>query len=204
MKLLGMLDSPYARRVAVSLALYDIRFEHESISVFSQFDTFSKTNPVVKAPTLVLDSGIVLMDSSLILNYVEDSVNESLKLMPQTSAKREQAYSILGFALAACEKAIQYVYEYHVRPEEKRYQAWVDRITQQLISACHEWNKALDIYLRHDDRRIDQVMVTTAVVWTCIHKKIPGVVDINAYPHIQALTQKLEQLPAFQQYPYVD
>ena len=28
MKLIGMLDSPYVRRVAVSLALYGVEFEH--------------------------------------------------------------------------------------------------------------------------------------------------------------------------------
>lgn len=204
MKLVGMLDSPYARRVAVSLAFYDIGFEHQSLSVFRQFDAFSTINPSVKAPTMVLDNGAILMDSSLILNYLEDKVNTSLKLMPQTAIQREQAYCILGFALAACEKAIQLVYEYNVRPEDKRYQPWVDRITQQLLGGCHEWNKLLAIYLQNQPEKIDQVMITTAVVWTTIRHKIPDVINPLAYPHIQTLTEKLEQCPEFQQYPYAE
>ena len=57
MRLIGMLDSPYVRRVAISLQLLDLRFEHASISVFRQFDAFAAINPVVKAPTLVADDG---------------------------------------------------------------------------------------------------------------------------------------------------
>ena len=66
MKLIGMLDSPYVRRVAISLQLLGLRFEHQSLSVFRGFDSSSSINPVVKAPTLVCDDGTVLMDSTLI------------------------------------------------------------------------------------------------------------------------------------------
>ena len=54
MKLIGMLDSPYVRRVAISLQLLGLPFEHQSLSVFSTFDQFRRVNPVVKAPTLVI------------------------------------------------------------------------------------------------------------------------------------------------------
>ncbi len=71
MKLVGMLDSPYVRRVAISLDALDLAFEHESVSVFSTFERFREINPVVKAPTLICDDGGILMDSSLILQYIE-------------------------------------------------------------------------------------------------------------------------------------
>ena len=38
MKLIGMLDSPYVRRVAISMQLLGLRFEHESVSVFRGFE----------------------------------------------------------------------------------------------------------------------------------------------------------------------
>ena len=53
MKLIGMLDSPYVRRVAISLQLLGLRFEHQSLSVFSTFAAFRQINPVVKAPTFL-------------------------------------------------------------------------------------------------------------------------------------------------------
>ena len=74
MQLIGMLDSPYVRRVAISLRVLDIPFEHRPVSVFSTFNQFQHINPVVKAPTLVTDDGTVLMDSQLILDYLENVV----------------------------------------------------------------------------------------------------------------------------------
>ncbi len=70
MRLIGMLDSPYVRRVAISLEFLGVAFTHEAVSVFSTFEQFQRINPVVKAPTLVCDNGDVLMDSSLILQFV--------------------------------------------------------------------------------------------------------------------------------------
>lgn len=82
MKLIGMMDSPYVRRVAVSLALYGVEFESLPLSVFSGFDEFSRINPVVKAPTVVLDNGTQLMDSTLILHYFETTNPAGRRLLP--------------------------------------------------------------------------------------------------------------------------
>jgi glutathione S-transferase len=66
-----MMDSPYVRRVAISLGYFGLPFSHEPISVFRQFDEFAGINPVVKAPTLVTSDGTVLMNSIVILEYLE-------------------------------------------------------------------------------------------------------------------------------------
>jgi glutathione S-transferase len=50
MRLVGMLDSPYVRRVAISLKFMGVPFSHEPLSVFRDYDTFGAINPVVKAP----------------------------------------------------------------------------------------------------------------------------------------------------------
>ena len=47
MKLIGMYDSPYVRRTAISLQLLGVPFEHQSVSVFSTFAQFRAINPVV-------------------------------------------------------------------------------------------------------------------------------------------------------------
>ena len=117
MKLIGMLDSPYVRRVAISLQLLDLPFEHQSLSVFRGFEEFSRTNPVVKAPTLVCDDGTVLMDSTLILQYAE-ALSHPRSLLPTEPAALAQALRATGLALAACEKAVQIVYERGLRPAE--------------------------------------------------------------------------------------
>jgi len=82
MKLIGMLDSPYVRRVAISAKCLGIQLEHQSVSVFRHFEQFQQINPVVKAPTLVLDNGDVLIDSTLIIDYLEALAGTGNSLMP--------------------------------------------------------------------------------------------------------------------------
>src|SRR5882762_885187 len=102
-QLIGMLDSPYVRRVAVALQLLGLPFEHRSISVFRTFEQFRAINPVVKAPTLVCDDGTVLMDSTLIIDYAHALAAPHRSLMPSGIAERQRALRIVGLALVACE-----------------------------------------------------------------------------------------------------
>lgn len=69
MWLIGRLDSPEVRRVAFSLRLPDLPFEHRSISVLREMPAFAAVN-LMKA-YLVCDDGSALMDSTLILQFAE-------------------------------------------------------------------------------------------------------------------------------------
>lgn len=113
-----MLDSPYVRRVAISMKIQNIEFEHEPLSVFSTFDAFAAVNPVVKAPSFVTDDGTVSMDSNLILEYVERLAAADVTLNPPVLKDHARAQRIIGLALAACEKTVQIVYEHNLRPSE--------------------------------------------------------------------------------------
>ncbi len=104
MKLIGMLDSPYVRRVAISAKCLGIPLEHESVSVFRNFEQFQQINPVVKAPTLVLADGEVLMDSTLIIDYLEALAAPGKSLIPNNLEQRLRSLRLIGLALAACEK----------------------------------------------------------------------------------------------------
>jgi glutathione S-transferase len=116
MKLIGMLDSPFVRRVAISLDLLQVPFEHEAVSVFSTFARFQAINPVVKAPTLVCDDGAVLMDSSLILQFIEATHTRGASLWARDPVDLQHEMRAVGLALAACEKSVQIVYERNLRP----------------------------------------------------------------------------------------
>ena len=196
MKLIGMLDSPYVRRVAISLELYGVPFEHQSLSVFSTFDEFSQINPVVKAPTLVLDDGTVLMDSSLILDYLETLAPADKKLLPQAPADRAHDLQRLGLALAACEKSVQIVYEHNLRPAEKLHAPWLDRISGQLLAAYSLLEKQLG-----DDEALNQANLTAAVAWSFSQFTVASVVKEDAFPNLKRLAERLEQHPAFKKYP---
>ncbi|CAN7428500.1 glutathione S-transferase family protein [Rhizobacter sp. LjRoot28] len=202
MKLVGMLDSPYVRRVAVSLQLMRLPFEHASVSVFSTFEQFRAINPVVKAPSLVCDDGEVLMDSTLILQYLQ-AMPCHRNLMPEGLAEQQHALRMIGLGLAACEKSVQMVYEHQLRPSEKRHDPWLTRVTGQLLAAC----AALETDLRQrplacEADTIDQAGVTAAVTWTFIQAMLPEVVPAAAHPAWAAFTTRAESMVAFSSAPH--
>ena len=199
-KLIGMMDSPYVRRVAISLELYGVEFESHPLSVFSSFDAFSRINPAVKAPTLLLDNGIRLMDSSLILAYFEGQASPARKLLPVDPLAQASDLQTLGFILAAAEKAVQNVYEHNLRPAEKQHNPWIERITIQLLAACREWNTLLEN--RPAAAVPDQVAVTSTVIWTFIQSMIPHVVHAGDFNHIQSAAELYEAHSAFKKHPF--
>ncbi len=203
MQLIGMLDSPYVRRVAVSLQLLGIGFEHRSISVFRGFEQFQGINPVVKAPTLVCDDGTVLMDSQLILDHAETVAPGSRSLMPASPAERLRLLRIVGLAMAACEKSVQIVYERQLRPAEKLHEPWLSRVTGQLLAAYGELEAELARRpLAAQREAIDQAGVSTAVAWRFTQAMQPGLVDAARHPRLQAFSDAAERLPEFLAAPH--
>ena len=196
MKLIGMLDSPYVRRVAISLDLYGVDFEHEPLSVFRTFNEFAQINPVVKAPTLVLDDGTVLMDSSLILDYLEALAPTDRKLLPQQPAALAKDLHVLGLALAACEKSVQIVYEHNLRPAEKLHAPWLERVTGQLLAAYALLDKQVG-----NSEALTQASIAAAVAWSFSQFTVASVVKADAFPNLQRHAERLEQHPAFKRYP---
>lgn len=203
MQLIGMLDSPYVRRVAISLQLLGLPFEHRSLSVFRTFDQFRAINPVVKAPTLVCDDGTVLMDSTLILDYAE-ALAAPRSLMPGELRERQAALRTIGLALAACEKSVQLVYERNLRPPEKQHEPWAQRVLGQMHAAYAELEAQLSQRPPDRSRRIGAADVTTAVTWHFTERMLPGTVKDAPYPQLRALSAWAEQLPEFLAAPYGD
>jgi glutathione S-transferase len=135
MILIGMFDSPYVRRVAISLDLLGVAFEHRDWSVGRDFERIREFNPLGRVPTLVLDSGEALIESATILDWLDESVGPGRALLPAHGDARREAQSFLALATGAIDKGIQVMMERIFRPAEKRHQPWVDRCTLQAESA---------------------------------------------------------------------
>jgi glutathione S-transferase len=197
MRLIGMLDSPYVRRVAVSLKLMGLPFTHEPLSVFRDYDCFAAINPAVKAPTFVTDAGVVLMDSGLILDHVEHIAPPVRSLLPHDPAMRERSLRLTGLALAACEKAVSIVYERNLRPPEKQHGPWLERVRGQMFAAY----RALEDEIGDDDWLVGdrplQADVAAAVAWRFTHFALPDLTWPWSLPKLTALGVRAEGLPEF-------
>ena len=202
MKLIGMLDSPYVRRVAVSMQLLGLRFEHQSLSVFRTFDAFQQINPVVKAPSFVCDDGQVLMDSSLILTCAE-AMARPRSLLPADLPALRRDLRLSGLALAACEKSVQMIYERALRPPEKQHQPWVQRVTGQLLAAL----SAIEAELANrpaaaESGALRQADVDVAVTWHFIQQTIAEIAPAAGYPRVVSFSAAAEALPEFKAAPH--
>ncbi len=111
MQLIGMLDSPYVRRVAVTAQFLEIAYDHNPLSIFKDYDEFRQVNPLVKIPTIVCDNGEMLVDSTLIIEYLETLSASGKSLVPEDEADSFRALQIIGVALVAMEKVVALIYE---------------------------------------------------------------------------------------------
>ena len=205
MKLIGMLDSPYVRRVAVSLQMLGLPFEHQSLSVFSTYAQFKQINPVVKAPTLLADDGTVLMDSTLILQYAEFIAMPAARRTPTMPRELLRSQHLLGVVLAACDKSVQIVYEHKVRPAEKLHQPWLQRVTEQLLAALDLLETELKQQpLPATSAAMPPAGVMIAVTWHFIQQMMPEVVAAARYPALADYSRQAEALPEFQAAPHGD
>jgi glutathione S-transferase len=202
MQLVGMLDSPYVRRAAISLRLLGMPFEHRSISVFSTFEQFRAINPVVKAPTLVCDDGTVLMDSTLIIDHAEALAGR--RLAPADAPGRLRDLRITGLALAACEKTVQIVYERNLRPAEKQHQPWLDRVQGQLGAAYAALEDELaKVPLSAQPQAMTQAGISAAVAWSFTQMILPEAIAATACPSLAEFTSRAERTPDFLALPQV-
>ncbi|MET3654458.1 glutathione S-transferase family protein [Dyella japonica] len=202
MELIGMLDSPYVRRAAISLRLLGIPFEHRSMSVFRHFDEFQRINPLVKAPTLVLDDGCMLTESGLIIDWAQTK-SDRPALMPTDAAHRQRALRLTGIALAASEKSVQLVYE-DKRTPDKRDEGWIARVQGQLHAAYDLLERELHgVNGWLFGASPTQADVSIAVAWGFTQLVVADVIDAKAYPHLAAFSQRAEQHPDFAALPPV-
>jgi glutathione S-transferase len=196
MQLIGMLDSPYVRRVAISARFLGLEYEHRPLSIFRGYDEFRGINPMVKVPTLVCDDGSMLVDSTLIIDYLEALSGTSL--MPQDTQRRQAVLSSIGIAMVAMEKVVQLIYETKQRPQEKQHEPWLERLRQQLSSALDAMEQSVGNGSQWlSGEVLTQGDITTAVSWRFVQHVFPTFFISESYPGLTAYSDRAEALAEF-------
>ena len=201
MILIGMFDSPFVRRVAVTLQLLGIPFEHKNWSVGTDQAQIRKYNPLGRVPTLVLDDGEALIESSAILDYLDDRAGRGGALRPVTGAPRRRALHLMVLATGAAEKAVLQLYETAFRPEDKRHAPWLERLSAQMQGALAQLERAAAA-IEGDDWLVDEALTQADVTVACVFSFIDEALALPAksYPRLRAHVARCEKLPAFKAY----
>lgn len=197
MILIGMFDSPFVRRVAVSMKLLEIKFDHKNWSVGRDQMQIRKVNPLGRVPVLVLDDGEVLTESSAILDYLDDRVGRDRALLPPTGAPRRKALALMALATGAADKAVQQVYESFFRPEDKRHEPWLARLREQMHGALALLDRAAAE--EGEDWLVDEGLTQADITVTCAFTYIDEALkpDKKLYPALRRHVARCEKMPAF-------
>lgn len=198
MLLVGMLDSPYVRRAAITGTLLGLTFEHRSVSVFRHMPEFRKINPLIKAPTLVADDGTVISESLLIIQHFEDVAGRSLR--PAEPAARTKDLSLTGIGIVAADKAVSVEYE-RKRPEEKRYAGWQERILDQLNTALDLLDQAAARGEIGAGPQLRPGDIAAAIAWGFCRFVIPDFVEEGRWPALARQAAACEVLEVFKLWP---
>lgn len=147
MKLYHAPASPYVRKVMVlahEAGLLDaLEVETVTTSPAAPDAGVAQANPVKKIPALVTDEGMALFDSPVICEYL-DSQHQGPKMFPEPGAARWHALQLQAAADGLLDAAILIIYEGRIRPEELRFQPWVDAQMGKVdgaLAALNGWSE---------------------------------------------------------------
>ena len=201
MILIGMFDSPFVRRVAVSLNVLGFPFEHRNWSVGRDFDRIREFNPLGRVPTLVPDDGPPLMESGAILDYLDQCAGPDRALLPGSGEARRDALRLMAVATGAAEKGVLQIYENAFRPEEKRHWPWIERCRAQTVAALDLMESAARA--RHGRWLVGPHMTQADITVACVFGFLSGALGIGRnpgdYPSLTAAAARCEALSAFKE-----
>ena len=199
MFLIGQYDSPFVRRVAIALRLYGLDYEHRPWSTFGDANEIAPFNPLRRVPTLVLDGGEVLIESTAILDYLDELVGPEKAMIAERGPQRRHALKICALATGLGDKAVSLVYERVLRKEPSKI--WVERCEAQVggVLEVLERERASVITPYWFGERIGHADIAVACVLRFAGEAHPALFPAARYPALTAHCAACEALPPFRE-----
>jgi glutathione S-transferase len=196
MKLTYSAASPFARKVriaAIELDLIDkIEFAPVTVVPGQPNDDYSKLHPLKKLPVLILDNGEVVVDSYVIVEYLDELAGGG-KLIPASGPLRWKVKSDHSLLQGMLDSMLLCRYEQMVRPEPLRWKAWGD----------DHWNRAWKGMARFEgqadammSRPLDIAQIALACVLGYADFRFADCGWRKAYPKLDAFHQKMLERPS--------
>jgi glutathione S-transferase len=199
MILIGQYDSPFVRRVAIALRLYELPFEHRPWSTFSDGDRIAQLNPLRRVPTLVLDNGEVLIESGAILDYLDETAGPSRAMIARGGELRRHALKVCALATGLADKAVSLVYEHVLHQTTSDH--WVKRCQAQIAAALNvlEADRAGRATYFWSGDSIGHADIAVACALRFICDAHAGLFDPRRWPTLAAHLATCERLAVFQE-----
>ena len=196
MKLIFSQSSPFVRKVriaAIELGLIDkIEFAPVTVAPGQPNDQYMHdVNPLKKIPALILDNGDVILDSYVIVEYLDELAGGG-KLIPASGPTRWKVKSDHSLLQGMLDSMLLCRYEKAVRPQGLQWQAWSD----------DHWNRAWQGMARFDQqadvlsRPLDIVQIALVCVLGYADFRFTDCGWRKAYPNLDAFHEKMLARPS--------
>lgn len=199
MILIGQYDSPFVRRVAIALRLYGMPYEHRPWSVFRDGELIAPFNPLRRVPTLVLDDGTALIESFVILDYLDGLAGPERALVPAAGDARRDALRIAALGTGLADKAVSLVYEKLLHDQVS--DDWASRSTRQIGSVLEvlERDRAPRLTPYWFGERIGHADIAVTCALRFVSEAHPDVFAAAQCPALKEHAAQCEALPIFQE-----
>jgi glutathione S-transferase len=195
MKLTFSPASPFARKVrisAIELGLIDrIEFVPAVVVPGQANDEYSRINPLKKLPALILDNGNVVIDSYVIVEYLDELAGGG-KLIPASGPNRWKVKSDHSLLQGMLDSMLLCRYERMVRPQGLQWQAWSDDHWNRAWSGMARFDKQADVL----SRPLDIVQIALTCVLGYADFRFADCGWRKAFPNLDAFHERMLGRPS--------
>jgi glutathione S-transferase len=196
MKLTFSPASPFARKVriaAIELGLIDkIELVPTTVMPGTPNEDYSRITPLKKLPVLILDNGEPILDSFVIVEYLDELAGGG-KLIPTSGPSKWRVKSEHSMLQGMLDSMLLCRYEAIARPEGLRWAAWSE----------DHWNRAWTGMARFEaqveamrGRPLDVAQIGLVCVLGYADFRFPDCGWRKAYPKLDAFHEEMLQRPS--------
>jgi len=196
MILIGQYDSPFVRRVAVTLQLYKIGYEHRPWSAVGDADKIAELNPLMRVPTLVTGDGEAVTDSGTIVQLLDHMAGFGA-FLSRSWPQQGEVLRLTAFAAGVAEKGVALIYEAAFHDGAKPF--WRERMEKQVADTLalldRERAARKTAWLFGERLSHADVMIGTTLCF--LREALPGRFDLDGFKALKKHSKACEALPEF-------
>lgn len=197
MKLVTSLTSPYGRKVRVVLAEKKIPFKLQVENPWSPDSPVPTLNPLGKVPVLVLEDGVSVFDSRVIVEYLDD-VSPVAHLIPAEPKSRMVVRGVEALADGVADAAVA-VYLEQKRPADKQSADWLTLQEKTLFCGLEALSEALGEKPWYLGNSMTLADIACGCMLGYLDLRFPEISWRTAHPNLLRLADKLAARASFQE-----
>ena len=195
LKLIASSTSPFVRKVRIALAEKKIDCQVHEVSPWAPGNPVHAFSPLGRVPVLVLDDGMQLFDSRVIVEYL-DTVSPVSRLIPEPSRQRILVRRWEALADGICDAALEIVVEGR-RPARQQSREWIARQRLKVDAGVSELARELADKSWCNGDAYSLADIATGCALGYLDLRFPEIDWRGAHPNLVALAEKLAGRPSF-------